>query len=104
MIGDLLNYTVQKFTKKCTSVDDLNNEEKFREMIENVANDFLSNNKDILNQHKNNFIDELNQRGQVDIKQPLPSVDELILGAIGGIAEGFWLNRKQHNNPPTKPT
>jgi hypothetical protein len=100
MIGGLLNHTVEKFTKKCTSVDDLNNEEKFRETIESIANDFLSNNKDILNKHKNNFIEELNQRGQVDIKQPLTSIDELLLGAIGGMAEGFWLNRKQPNNPP----
>ncbi len=95
MIGGLLNYSVEKFTKNCTSLDDLNNEEKFRKLIEDVAVDFLSNNNDTLNRHKDDFIDELNRGVQVETKQPLPSVDELVMGAIGGMAEGFWLKRKQ---------
>ena len=97
MIGGLLNYSVEKFTKDCTSLDDLNNDEKFRKLIEDVAVDFLSNNNDTLSRHKDDFIYELNQGGQVDKNQPLPSVDELVMGAIGGMAEGFWLKRKQQN-------
>lgn len=100
IIGGILNYGVEKFTKKCTSLGDLNNKEKFREIIEAVSNDFLRENKDILNGHMDDFIEELYRGGQVDMKQPLPSVDGLVLGAIGGMAEGFWLNHKKQNDSP----
>jgi hypothetical protein len=98
MIGGLLNYSVEKFTKKCTSLDDLNNEGKFRKLIEDVTNDFLSKNKRILNKNKGYFLEELKQGAQAEIKQSPPSVDELVMGAIGGMAEGFWLKRQQQHD------
>ncbi len=98
MIGGLLKYSVEKFTKKCTSLDDLNNEEKFRKLIEDITNDFLNKNKYILNKNKSYFLEELNQGAQAEIKQSPPSVDELVMGAIGGMAEGFWFKRQQQHD------
>ncbi len=100
MIGGLLNYSVEKFTKECKSLDDLNSQEKFMETISVIADDFLNKNKDILNKHKRDFLEELNQGRQAEIKQHPLSVDELILGAIGGMAEGFWLKRQPQPDSP----
>jgi len=98
MIGGLLNYIVEKFTKKCTSVDDFNNEKKFRETIEIIAGDFLDRNKHALNMHKSDFLEELNQRRQAETDRPPLAVKELVLGAIGGMAEGFWLKHQQKHD------
>lgn len=100
MIGCLLNYSVETFTKRSTSVESLNSVEKFKKLIGDVTDDFLSKNRAILNVHSNDFIEELSQGEQVDISQLSPSVDELVLGAIGGMAEGFWLAHKQQYKPP----
>jgi hypothetical protein len=98
MIGGLLNYSVDKFTKECKSVDDLNNAKKFTKTIETIADDFLNKNKHTLNKHKSDFLEELNQGAQAEIKQSPLSVNELVLGAIGGMAEGFWIKRQQQQN------
>jgi len=100
MIGGLLNYSVEKFTKECKSLDDLNAKEKFMETIGVIADDFLNKNEDTLNKHKNDFLEELNHGRQAEIKQTPLSVDELVLGAIGGMAEGFWLKRQQQPDSP----
>ncbi|MGR3174537.1 MAG: hypothetical protein ACUZ8N_08075 [Candidatus Scalindua sp.] len=97
MIGGLLNYSVEKFTKKCTSVDDFNNEKKFRETIEIIAADFLNKNKNTLNMHKSDFLEELNQDRQAETERPSLAVEELVLGAIGGMADGFWLKHQQNH-------
>ncbi len=101
MIGDLLNYSVQKFTKSCTALDDLNNKEKFMMSIGNVAADFLKKNEQILHVNEGYFLEELRQSSQTDTNQPDLSFDKLIFGAIGGMAEGFWLKRQQqqHESP-----
>ncbi len=98
MIGGLLNYSVEKFTKKCTSVDDFNNEEKFRETIGIIADDFLNRNKHTLNTHKSDFLEELNQGRQAEAEHPPLAVEELVLGAIGGMAEGFWIKHQQKHD------
>lgn len=98
MIGGLLNYSVEKFTRKCTSVDDLNNEKKFRETIEIIAAEFLRKNKNILHVNENYFIEELNQDRQTETERPPLAVEELVLGAIGGMAEGFWLKHQQKHD------
>ena len=98
MIGGLLNYSVDKFTKECKSVDDLNNAKKFTKTIETIADDFLNKNKHTLNKHKSEFLEELNQDAQAEIKQSPLSVNELVLGSIGGMAEGFWIKRQQQQN------
>lgn len=100
MIGGLLNYSVEQFTKECKSLDDLNAQEKFMETIDVIADDFLNKNKDTLNKHKSDFLEELNQGRQAEIKQPPLSVDELVLSAIGGMAEGFWLKRQPQPDSP----
>ncbi|MFQ5686242.1 MAG: hypothetical protein ACE5GV_06225 [Candidatus Scalindua sp.] len=98
MIGDLLNNSVQKFTKQCTSLDDLNNKEKFMESIGDIATDFLKKNTHILHVNKNYFIEELNQGRQAETERPSLAVEELVLGAIGGMAEGFWLKHQQRDD------
>ncbi len=98
MIGDLLNNSVQKFTKKCTSLDDLNNKEKFMESTGNVVTDFLKKNKHILHVNENYFLEELNQGRQAETECPPLAVEELVLGSIGGMAEGFWLKHQQKND------
>ncbi len=98
MIGGLLNYSVEKFTKKCASVDDFNNEEKFRETIETITNDFLNRNRHTLNIYKSDFLEELNQGRQDETERPPLAVEELVLGAIGGMAEGFWLKHQQKHD------
>ena len=98
MIGGLLNYTVEKFTRKCTSVDDLNNEKKFRETIEIIADDFIKKNKHILHVNENYFIEELNQDRKAEAERHPLAVEELVMGAIGGMAEGFWLKHQQKHD------
>ncbi len=100
MIGGLLNYSVEKFTKECKSLDDLNAREKFMDTIGVVADDFITKNEDTLNKHKNDFLAEINQGRQAETKQHPLSVDELVLGAISGMAEGFWLKRQQQPDSP----
>ena len=101
MIGDLLNYSVQKFTKNCTSLDDLNNKEKFMASMGNIAADFLKKNEHILHVNESYFLEELRQSSQSDTNQPDLSFDKLVFGAIGGMAEGYWLKRQQqqHDSP-----
>jgi hypothetical protein len=101
MIGDLLNYSVQKFTKNCTSLEDLNNKEKFMVSIGGIAADFLKKNEHILNVNESYFLEELRQSSQSDTNQPDLSFDKLVFGAIGGMAEGYWLKRQQqqHDSP-----
>ncbi len=101
MIGDLLNYSVQKFTKNCSSLEDLNNKEKFMASIGGIAADFLKKNENILNVNESYFLEELRQSSQSDTNQPDLSFDKLVFGAIGGMAEGYWLKRQQqkHESP-----
>ncbi|MGR3303404.1 MAG: hypothetical protein ACUZ8I_12995 [Candidatus Scalindua sp.] len=96
MIGGLLNYSVEKFTKKCTAVDDFNNVKKFMETVEIITADFLNKNMHTLNIHKSDFLEELNQDRQAETERPPLAVEELVLGAIGGMAEGFWLKHQQN--------
>jgi hypothetical protein len=100
MIGGLLNYSVENFTKKCESLNDLNDEEKFREAIGVIADDFLNKNRHTLNNYTSGFLEELSHGRPDDAKQPAPSIDELVLGAIGGMAEGFWLKHQQQHDSP----
>jgi hypothetical protein len=98
IIAGLLSYSVDKFTKKCTSVDDLNNVEKFRETIGIITDDFLNRNKHTLNMHKSDFIEELNQHQQAETERPPLAIEELVLGAMSGMAEGFWLKHQQKHD------
>lgn len=98
MIGDLFNNSVQKFTKKCASLDDLNNKEKFMESTGNIVTGFLKENKHILHVNEKYFIEELNQGRQAEAERPPLTVEELVLGAIGGMAEGFWLKHQQRHD------
>ncbi|KHE92896.1 MAG: hypothetical protein K8F52_17660 [Candidatus Scalindua rubra] len=95
MIGDLLSCSVQVFTKSCMSLNDLNNKEKFMMSIGKIATDFLKKNKNILQVNESYFLEELRQSNQSDAKQPAMSLEELVFGAIGGMAEGYWLKHKQ---------
>ena len=95
MIGDLLNNSVQKFTKRCTSLDDLNNKGKFMESTGIIVADFLKKNKLILQVNESYFLEELKQSSQSDTDQPALSFDQLVLGAIGGLVEGYWLKHQQ---------
>ncbi len=101
MIGDLLNYSVQKFTKNCSSLEDLNSKEKFMVSIGSIAADFFKKNENILKVNESYFLEELRQSSKSDTDQPALSIDKLIFGAIGGIAEGFWIKRQQqqHDSP-----
>jgi hypothetical protein len=98
MIGDLLNNSVQRFTKECTSLDDLNNKGKFMESIGNMVSGFMKENKHILHVNENYFLEELNQDRQAEEERPPLAVEELVMGAIGGMAEGFWLNHQQRHD------
>ena len=98
MIGDLLNDSVQKFTKQCTSLDDLNNKGRFMESIGSMVTGFLKENKHILHVNENYFLEELNQGRQADEERPALAVEELVMGAIGGMAEGFWLKHQQKHD------
>jgi len=95
MIGDILNCSVQGFTKSCTSLEDLNNKEKFMMSIGKVSTDFLRENKHILQVNESYFLEELRQSSQSDTNQPAMSLDELFFGAIGGMAQGYWLKHQQ---------
>jgi len=95
MIGDLLSCSVQVFTKSCTSLDDLNNKEKFMMSIGKISTDFMRKNKHILQVNESYFLEELKKASQSDTNQPAMSLDELIFGAIGGVAEGYWLKHQQ---------
>jgi hypothetical protein len=95
MIGDILNCSVQGFTKSCTSLEDLNNKEKFMMSIGKVSTDFLRENKHILQVNESYFLEELKQSSQSDNNQPAMSLDELFFGAIGGMAQGYWLKHQQ---------
>lgn len=95
MIGDLLGHSVQKFTKKCTSLDDLNNKGKFMESTGIIVADFLKKNKHTLQVNESYFLEELRQSHQPDTNQPALSFDQLVLGAIGGMVEGYWLKHQQ---------
>ncbi|MCP4254326.1 MAG: hypothetical protein GY775_13145 [Candidatus Scalindua sp.] len=95
MIGDLLNCSVQVFTKSCTSLGDLNNKEKFMMSIGKITIDFMKKNKQILQVNESYFLEELKKASQSDTNQPAMSLDELVLGAIGGMAEGYWLKHQQ---------
>ncbi len=95
MIGDLLNRSVQKFTKKCTSLADLNNKGMFMESTGIIVADFLKKNKHVLQVNESYFLEELRQSHQSDADQPALSFDQLVLGAIGGMVEGYWLKHQQ---------
>jgi hypothetical protein len=101
MIGDLLNYSVQKFTKNCSSLEDLNSKEKFMVSIGSIAADFFKKNEHVLTVNESYFLEELRQSSKSDTDQPALSIDKLVFGAIGGMAEGFWLKRQQqkHDSP-----
>ena len=71
---------------------------KFRETIEIITADFLNKNKHTLNMHKSDFLEELNQDRQAETERPSLAVEELVLGAIGGMAEGFWLKHQQNHD------
>jgi hypothetical protein len=98
MIGDLLNYSVQKFAKECTSLDDMNNKEKFMELTGSLVTGFMKENKHILHVNENYFLEELNQGRQAEEERPSLAVEELVQGAIGGMAEGFWLKHQQKHD------
>ncbi|GJQ59666.1 MAG: hypothetical protein D8M57_06485 [Candidatus Scalindua sp. AMX11] len=98
MVGALLNFGVEKFTKRCKSLNDFSDKEAFREVIEDCTNGFLSKNGDTLNLHKNDFISELNPGGKGDVPSPAPTIEELLFGAIGGMAEGFWLSHTKQQD------
>ncbi len=95
MIGDLLGCSVQVFTKSCTSLNDLNNKEKFMMSIGKISTDFMKKNKHVLQVNESYFIEELKQSSQSDTKPPVMSLDELVFAAIGGVAEGYWLKHQQ---------
>jgi len=95
MIGDILSCSVQGFTKSCTSLEDLNNKEKFMMSIGKVSTDFMRENKHILQVNESYFLEELKQSSKSDTNQPAMSLDELVFGAIGGMAEGYWLKHQQ---------
>ncbi|GAX61973.1 aspartate ammonia-lyase [Candidatus Scalindua japonica] len=95
MIGDLLSCSVQGFTKSCTSLDDLNNKGKFMESTGIIVADFLKKNKHILQVNESYFLEELRQSSQSDTDQPALSFDKLVLCAIGGMVEGYWLKHQQ---------
>ncbi len=95
MIGDLLSCSVQVFTKSCTSLDDLNDKEKFMMSIGKISTDFMKKNKHILQVNESYFLEELKKASQSDTNQPTMSLDELVFGAIGGVAEGYWLKHQQ---------
>jgi len=40
----------------------------------------------------------LNQGRQADEERPALAVEELVMGAIGGMAEGFWLKHQQKHD------
>jgi hypothetical protein len=101
MIGDLLGCSVQVFTKSCTSLDDLNSKEKFMMSIGKISTDFMKKNKHILQVNESYFLEELKKASQSDTNQPAMSLDELIFGAIGGIAEGYWLKHQQQKYDST---
>jgi hypothetical protein len=101
MIGDLLSCSVQVFTKSCTSLDDLNSKEKFMMSIGKISTDFMKKNKHILQVNESYFLEELKKASQSDTNQPAMSLDELIFGAIGGIAEGYWLKHQQQKYDST---
>ncbi len=98
MVGALLNYGVEKFTKRCKSLDDFRDKEAFREVIEDITNGFLRKNRDTLALHKNDFIEELNQGGKSVPQSSTLSLEELLFGAIGGMAEGFWLSHEKNQD------
>ncbi|MBT6561972.1 MAG: hypothetical protein HON76_05540, partial [Candidatus Scalindua sp.] len=93
--GDLLGCSVQVFTKSCTSLDDLNNKEKFMISIAKISTDFMKKNKHVLQVNESYFLEELKKASQPDASQPAMSLDELVFGAIGGMAEGYWLKHQQ---------
>jgi len=95
MIGDLLSCSVQVFTKSCTSLDDLNNKEKFMMSIGKISTDFMKKNRQILQVNESYFLEELKKASQSDASQPAMSLDELVFGAIGGVAEGYWIKHQQ---------
>ena len=95
MIGDLLSCSVQVFTKSCTSLEDLNNKEKFMMSIGKISTDFMKKNKQILQVNESYFLEELKKASQSDTSQPAMSLDELVFGAIGGVAEGYWIKHQQ---------
>ncbi len=95
MIGDILSCSVQGFTKSCTSLEDLNNKEKFMMSIGKVSTDFMKKNKHVLQVNESYFLEELKHSSQSDTNQPTMSLDELVFGAIGGMAEGYWLKHQQ---------
>ena len=101
MIGDILNCSVQAFTKSCTSLEDLNNKEKFMMSIGRISTDFMRENKQILQVNESYFLEELKQSSQSDTDQPVMSLDELVFGAIGGMAEGYWLKHQQQKYDST---
>ncbi|MBT3353809.1 MAG: hypothetical protein HN402_02715 [Candidatus Scalindua sp.] len=101
MIGDLLSCSVQMFTKSCTSLGDLNNKEKFMMSIGKISTDFMKKNKQILQVNESYFLEELKNASPSDTNQPAMSLDELILGAIGGMAEGYWLKHQQQKYDST---
>ena len=95
MIGDILNCSVQGFTKICTSLEDLKNKEKFMMSIGKVSTDFMRENKPILEVNESYFLEELSQSSKSGTDQPVMSLDELVFGAIGGMAESYWLKHQQ---------
>ncbi len=98
MIGDLLNNSVQKFSKECKSIDDLNNKGKFMESIGSMVTGFMKENKHVLQVNESYFLEELNKGRKDEEERPPLAVEELVMGAIGGMAEGFWLNHKQKHD------
>ena len=64
------------------------------ESIENLVTGFLKENKHILQVNENYFLDELNQGRQAEEERPPLAVEELVVGAISGMAEGVWLNHQ----------
>jgi len=60
-----------------------------------IVSDFLKKNKHILQVNESYFLEELKQSSQSDTDQPALSFDQLVLGAIGGLVEGYWLKHQQ---------
>ena len=48
--------------------------------------------------HTSDFVEELQQGSKVDTQTSTPSLEELVFGAVGGMAEGFWLTHKKHHD------
>ena len=48
--------------------------------------------------NKSDFLEELNQDRQAEEERPALAVEELVMGAIGGMAEGFWLKHQQKHD------